>query len=99
MRNQNVSWAAFFLVQIFAQMRHKDNFSLLHKVPFFKGKKNLSCLKMLCKEVVICGRDFLFWSTNFVLVTFGQHGQLVEKSGTNECEIFLGMLATLMLNH
>ncbi len=22
-----------------------------------------------------------------------------EKSGTNECEIFLGMLATLILNH
>jgi hypothetical protein len=39
MRNQNVIWAAFFLVQNFAQMRLKDNFSLFTKYPFLKEKK------------------------------------------------------------
>jgi hypothetical protein len=45
MRNQNVIWAAFFSVQNFAQMGHKDNFSLFTKYPFLKGKKKLIMFK------------------------------------------------------
>ncbi len=52
----------------------------------------------LCKEVVICGRKFLFCSNKFFSHIWTAW-TTCEKSGTNECEIFLGMLATLMLNH
>jgi hypothetical protein len=45
---------------------------------------------MLCKEVTIC---------SVLEQLFFKHGQLVKKVVLNECEIFLGMLATLLLNH